>query len=89
MGAGFVLNNLLEGVQESIALILLCFNFNVEFVIDLYTFIFDVAAIEIFQLVSSITLVSRLKFDVVFNFDVVEEIPTELTKVPGVLCVKK
>ena len=89
MGACFVLNNLLEGVQESIALILICFNFNVEFVIDLYTFFFDVATIEIFQLVSSIILVSRLKFDVDLNFDVVEEIPTELTKIPGILCVKE
>ena len=36
-----------------------------------------------------ITLIRSLKFDVVFNFDVIEEISTELTEVPGVLCVEE
>ena len=29
------------------------------------------------------------KFDVVFNFDVIEEISTDLTEVPRVLCVEE
>ena len=29
------------------------------------------------------------KFDVVFNFDVIEEISTKLTEVPRVLCVEE
>ena len=86
-------DNLLEGVQQSEALVLLLllsFNFDVEFVVlNLNIFLFDVAAINIFHLVLLITLIRSLKFDVVFNFDVIEEISTELTEVPGVLCVEE
>ena len=52
-------------------------------------FFFNNGAIEVFLLVFLITLIRRLKFDVVFNFDVTEEISTELTEVPGVLFIEE
>ena len=92
LGVRHVLNNLLEGVQQSEAfvLLLLWFSFDVEFVvIDLDIFFFDVAAIETFHLLFLITLIRGLKFNVVFNFNVAKEISTELTEVSGVLSVEE
>ena len=92
LGARVVLNNLLEGIQQSEALVLLFlwFSFNVEFIVlNLDIFFFDVTAIELFHLLFFITLIRRLKFDVVFNFDVAEEISTELTEVPRILSVEE